>query len=117
MGKLPKIKDTLKEYERMHGKEYTYEFIEFLINTYTGIIEQFGISLLKNGVQSQDIEHVIFQLIIINNRKRNEYKDSNDENKQSMDELSKFLSSNVMSNIVSAYQDYNQWDNASKTLQ
>jgi len=34
-----------------------------------------------------------------------------------MDELSKFLSSNVMANIVSSYQDYNQWDNASKTLQ
>ena len=117
MNKLPKIKDTLKEYESIHGKEHTYEFIEFLINTYTGIIEQFGVSLLKNGVKSQDLEHAIFQLIVINNRNRNVYKDSNDENKQSMDELSKFLSVNVMSTIASAYQDYSQWDDAPKTLQ
>ena len=91
--------------------------IEFLINTYVSIVEQFGISLLKNGVQSQDIEQVIFQLITTNNRKRNKYQKADGENKQVMDVLSEFLSANVMSTILTGYQEYKQWDSAPKTLQ
>ena len=91
--------------------------VEFLITTYINIVEQFGISLLKNGVQSQDIEQVIFQLITTNNRKRNRYQTADGENKQAMDTLSEFLSANVMSTILSGYQEFNQWENAPKTLQ
>jgi hypothetical protein len=117
MAVSQKIKEMLKQYEETNGKENTYELIEFLLNSYVGIIEQFGISLLKNGVQSQDIEQVIFQLIISNNRKRNTYQTADDDKKQVMDALGEFLSSGVMSNIVSSYQEYSKWENVSKTLQ
>ena len=117
MNKLPMVREMLKKYEEQNGKEETYEMIEFLITTYVSIVEQFGISLLKNGVQSQDIEQVIFQLITTNNRKRNKYQTADGENKQDMDALSEFISANVMATILSGYQEYNQWDNAPKTLQ
>lgn len=117
MNKLPMIRETLKKYEEQNGKEATYEMIEFLINTYVNIVEQFGISLLKNGVQSQDIEQVIFQLITTNNRKRNKYQTADSEDKQVMNALSEFLSANVMSTILAGYQEYKQWDSAPKTLQ
>jgi len=117
MSTSPMIKEMLKKYEEQNGKENTFELIEFLINSYLSIIEQFGISLLKNGVQSQDIEQVIFQLIISNNRKRNTYQTADDDKKQVMDALGEFLSSGVMSTIILAYQEYNKWDNAPKTLQ
>ena len=117
MDKIPKIREILKNYEEQNGKEETYEMIEFLINTYVNIVEQFGISLLKNGVQSQYIKQVIFQLITTNNRKRNKYQIADVEKKQAMDAIGEFLSSGVMSTIVSGYQEYKQWDSAPKTLQ